>query len=68
MNDYRAILLQRDSEDQLLHPIITSGKTTSAEEKYMKYELEVVAIIRALCVEVQIYTLIYTFYVYLLRI
>lgn len=46
---YGAILLQRDSSDQLLHPIYyASGKTTPAEEKYTSYELEVLAIIKAL--------------------
>lgn len=46
---YGAILLQRNSEDQLLHPVYyASGKTTLAEEKYTSYELEVLAIVRAL--------------------
>lgn len=46
---YGAILLQRDSTDQLLHPVYyASGKTTPAEGKYTSYELEVLAIIKAL--------------------
>lgn len=49
MHGYGAILLQRDSVDQLLHPVYyMSGKTTAAEEKYSSYELEVLAIVRAL--------------------
>ncbi|KMQ86624.1 blastopia polyprotein [Lasius niger] len=49
MYGYGAILLQRNSEDRLLHPVYyASGKTTPAEEKYTSYELEVLAIIRAL--------------------
>ncbi|KMQ94326.1 blastopia polyprotein [Lasius niger] len=46
---YGAILLQRNGDDGLLHPVyFASGKTTSAEERYSSYELEVLAIIRAL--------------------
>lgn len=46
---YGAILLQRNKDDQLLHPIYyTSGKTSPAEEKYASYELEVLAIIKTL--------------------
>lgn len=46
---YGAILFQKNSEDQRLHPVYyASGKTTSAEEKYSSYELEVLAIVRAL--------------------
>jgi len=46
---YGAILLQRDSEDNALHPVyFSSGKTTPAEEKYSSYELEVLAIVKAL--------------------
>lgn len=46
---YGVILFQRDAGDGLLHPIyFTSGKTTQAEEKYSSYELEVLAIVRAL--------------------
>lgn len=49
MHGYGAILLQRNSEDQLLHPIYyASGKRTPAEEKYSSYELEVLAIVKAL--------------------
>lgn len=49
MHGYGAILLQRDSEDQLMHPVYyASGRTTSAEEKYPSYELEVLAIVKAL--------------------
>lgn len=46
---YGAILLQRDNEDQLLHPIYyASCKTIPAKEKYASYELEVLAIVKAL--------------------
>lgn len=46
---YGAILLQRGNEDNLFHPVYySSGKTTSAEAKYPSYELEVLAIIKAL--------------------
>lgn len=46
---YGAILLQRDQADNNFHPIYyASGKTTPAEEKYTSYELEVLAIIKAL--------------------
>lgn len=46
---YGAILLQRNAEDQFLHPVYyASGKTTPAEERYTSYELEVLAIVRAL--------------------
>lgn len=46
---YGAILLQKNSEDQKLHPIYyASGKTSPAEEKYTSYELEVLAIVKAL--------------------
>lgn len=49
MYGFGAILLQKDSEDQLLHPVYyASGKTTPAEEKYSSYELEVLAIVKAL--------------------
>jgi len=48
-HDYAAILLQRDTEDQLFHPIYyASRKTIKAERKFHSYELEVLAIIRAL--------------------
>ncbi|XP_039315302.1 uncharacterized protein LOC105204157 isoform X1 [Solenopsis invicta] len=46
---YGAILMQRDHADNNFHPIYyMSGKTTPAEEKYISYELEVLAIIKAL--------------------
>lgn len=46
---YGAILMQRD-ERLKWHPVYyASGKTTPAEAKYTSYELEVLAIIRALC-------------------
>lgn len=46
---YGAVLLQKDSEDQHYHPVqYMSRKTTSAEENYHSYELEVLAIIEAL--------------------
>lgn len=46
---YGAILLQRDSVDGAFHPIyFASGKTSVAEEKYASYELEVLAIVKAL--------------------
>ena len=46
---YGAILLQRDSEDNVFHPVYySSEKTSPAEEKYTSYELEVLAIVKAL--------------------
>ena len=49
MYGYGAMLLQRDDEDGALHPVYyASGKTSPAEEKYTSYELEVLAIIKAL--------------------
>jgi len=49
MYGYGAMLLQRSDDDQLFHPIYyASGKTTVAEEKYPSYELEVLAIVKAL--------------------
>jgi hypothetical protein len=49
MNGYRAILLQRNKSDGGMHPVYyCSGKTTLAEEKYTGYELEVLAIVKAL--------------------
>lgn len=46
---YGAILLQRDSQDNAFHPVYySSGKTPPAEEKYTSYELEVLAIAKAL--------------------
>lgn len=44
-----AILLQKDSEDGLFHPIhYASWKTSSAEEKYCSYELEILAVVKSL--------------------
>lgn len=44
-----AILLQKDADDGILHPIYyASWKTSPAEEKYTSYELEVLAVIKAL--------------------
>ncbi|GBP11387.1 hypothetical protein EVAR_91278_1 [Eumeta japonica] len=38
---YGAVLMQKDSEDQALHPVqYMSRKTSPAEEKYHSYELE----------------------------
>lgn len=46
---FGAILLQRDNEDRLLHPIhYASGKTNPCEEKYHSYELEVLAVVKSL--------------------
>lgn len=46
---YGAILLQRSSVDQKLHPIYYySKKTTPQERNYSSYELEVLAVINAL--------------------
>lgn len=46
---YGAILLQKDPEDNCMHPIFyMSKKTTDAERKRHSYELEVLAIVRAL--------------------
>jgi len=44
----RAILLQRDAEDEL-HPIyFASWKTSEIKERYSSYELEVLTVIKAL--------------------
>jgi len=44
-----AILLQRNNEDNLFHPVYyASWKTTKAEEKYTSYEFEVLAVIKSL--------------------
>lgn len=44
-----AILMQKDSESGMFYPVYyVSGKTTTAEEKYCRYELEVLAIVKAL--------------------
>jgi len=46
---YGAVLFQKDYSDNMFHPIYyASGKTTSAEENYTSYELEVLAIIKSL--------------------
>jgi len=46
---FGAILCQRDDVDQLFHPVhYANWKTSDAESKYSSYELEVLAIIRAL--------------------
>jgi len=46
---FGAILLQRDSEDCLFHPVYyASGRTTPTEAKYDSYKLEVLAIVKAL--------------------
>ncbi|KAG5869626.1 hypothetical protein JTB14_009212 [Gonioctena quinquepunctata] len=45
---YGACLFQKSNEDSRFHPVYyMSKKTTSAEEKYSSYELEVLAIIQA---------------------
>lgn len=44
-----AILLQKDLENGLFHPIhYASWKTSSAEEKYCSYELEILAVVKSL--------------------
>lgn len=49
MFGFGAILLQRDDGDGKMHPVYyASGKTTPAESRYTSYELEVLAIVRAL--------------------
>lgn len=46
---FGAILLQRDKIDNQWHPVYySSHKTTPAEQRYPSYELEVLAIVRAL--------------------
>lgn len=46
---FGAILIQRNSEDQLFHSIYyASWKTTKAESRYASYELEVLATIKSL--------------------
>lgn len=48
-NGYGAILLQRNPESNQLHPVYyMSRKTTPAEEKYSSYELEFMAVVKAL--------------------
>lgn len=49
MYGFGAILLQRDSDDNKFYPVyFASGKTTPAESRYSSYELEVLAIVKAL--------------------
>lgn len=49
MYGYGGVLLQKDVDDQLFHPIqYFSRKTRPEEQKYHSYELEVLAIIEAL--------------------
>ena len=46
---YGAILMQKDSNDNMLHPIYyLSYKTSTAEQNYSSYDLEVLAIVKAL--------------------
>lgn len=46
---YGVILMQLDVDDGKFHPVyFASGKMTIAEERYTSYELEVLAIIKAL--------------------
>ncbi|XP_071579164.1 uncharacterized protein [Temnothorax nylanderi] len=48
-NDPVLKLYKRDAEDNQLHPVYyASWKTVGAEERYSSYELEVLAVIRAL--------------------
>nr|XP_012232667.1 PREDICTED: uncharacterized protein LOC105678149 [Linepithema humile] len=57
MHGYGAILLQRDNNDNCLHPVFyASGKTTDLEERYTSYELEVLAVVKAL-VKFRVYLL-----------
>ncbi|XP_015514359.2 uncharacterized protein LOC107220321 [Neodiprion lecontei] len=46
---YGAVLIQKNVDDDKWHPVyFASGKTTAAEEKYFSYELECLAIVKAL--------------------
>jgi len=46
---FGAVLLQRSSDDNKLHPVYyMSRKTTETESRYTSYELEVLAVVRAL--------------------
>lgn len=57
MDGYGAILLQKSGEDGAFHPTYyLSGKTSPAERRYTSYELEVLAIVKAL-VKFRIYLL-----------
>lgn len=44
---FGATFLQRNSEDQALHPVYYASGKTTPEEKYSSYELEVLTIVRA---------------------
>lgn len=49
INGYGCILLQKSITDNALHPVyFMSKKTSDAEKKYSSYELEVLAIVKAL--------------------
>jgi len=49
IDGYGAILLQKSDKDGAFHPIYySSGKTSPAERRYTSYELEVLAIVKAL--------------------
>ena len=49
MFGYGAILLQKNSTDGTLHPEhYSNSKSTIAEQKYSNYELEILAIVKAL--------------------
>lgn len=49
IHGYGAILLQKSKVDNEWHPVYySSNKTTPAEQKYSSYELEVLAIVKAL--------------------
>jgi len=46
---FGAVLLQKSSDDNKLHPVYyMSRKTTETESRYTSYELEVLAVVRAL--------------------
>lgn len=49
IHGFGAILLQKNGEDQALHPVYyASGKATPIEQKYPSYELEALAVVKAL--------------------
>lgn len=49
MGGLGAVLFQRNSEDGMLHPIYyASWKTTPTEARYTSYELEILAVVKAL--------------------
>jgi len=49
IDGYGAILMQKSDKDGAFHPIYySSGKTSPAERRYTSYELEVLAIVKAL--------------------